>query len=671
MVRCAGFALAVLIVLAACAGGNTAPPTLGAPQQPHGTSATVRATIVVGTAASKALQSRHRLFISSSTSGVLVTVYAHSDTEHATMLGESTTDISPGSSACGGVTTSPRTCDTTVVAPFGDDDFVLTTYDAPPVNGSFANAHVLGTTTVTQTIASSGNNAISAVISGTIASIGATPAFMSFPADGTAHTLAVVVTPQDFDDNPIVAGQNDPYSNPIAVTLTESGGSGHATLLFDGKPTTGSATLTQSSDTVAVTYDGGGTAGYNATLALSATGVTPQSVQLSPIYLASTSQYFASNAIAFTASTQTAALTLSEAHFTGTYAATPTGCSGIATATVTGSTITIAAGSSVVGPGVCSFAISDGISTIPIGTSTTQTGTSVVIPGSGVTFTEFPSGASALSAIAPGPDGNMWFTDVTGAHVGKITPEGAVTLYNAAGGSEPFDIAAGPDGNLWFTEITGEQIGRITTSGTIATYSVTASDLPYGIALGPDGNLWFAATGPTPGMGRITTAGVLSFFPFAGSSFYGVGAGPDGNIWFCDDGNNAIGNITPSGTYTEYTIPTSGASPSHLVAGPDGNVWFTETLGNKIGKITTGGTITEYTVPTASSQPSFITVGADGNLWFSEDTANKIAKITTAGAITEYPIPTASSGPAGIAAGANGTIWFTEGNTGKIGVLQY
>src|SRR6266540_4161813 len=33
--------------------------------------------------------------------------------------------------------------------------------------------------------------------------------------------------------------------------------------------------------------------------------------------------------------------------------------------------------------------------------------------------------------------------------------------------SAPFQITAGPDGNLWFTELYGGKIGRITTEGTI------------------------------------------------------------------------------------------------------------------------------------------------------------------------------------------------------------
>src|SRR6266508_1365537 len=56
-------------------------------------------------------------------------------------------------------------------------------------------------------------------------------------------------------------------------------------------------------------------------------------------------------------------------------------------------------------------------------------------------------------------------------------------------GSGPIEIASGPDGNLWFTELDGNRIGRITTAGLITEFPVP--DPPIAIAAGPDGNLWF------------------------------------------------------------------------------------------------------------------------------------------------------------------------------------
>src|ERR1700693_2055878 len=57
----------------------------------------------------------------------------------------------------------------------------------------------------------------------------------------------------------------------------------------------------------------------------------------------------------------------------------------------------------------------------------------------------------------------------------------------------PVGIVSGPDGALWFTELLGNKIGRITTAGVIIEFPLpTPGSGPVGIAPGPDGALWFA-----------------------------------------------------------------------------------------------------------------------------------------------------------------------------------
>src|SRR4029453_18259009 len=69
-----------------------------------------------------------------------------------------------------------------------------------------------------------------------------------------------------------------------------------------------------------------------------------------------------------------------------------------------------------------------------------------------------------------------------------------VTEFSAGitAGAAPNFITAGPDGNLWFTELFGNRIGRITPAGVVTELSagITAAAAPFGITAGPDGNLW-------------------------------------------------------------------------------------------------------------------------------------------------------------------------------------
>ena len=270
-----------------------------------------------------------------------------------------------------------------------------------------------------------------------------------------------------------------------------------------------------------------------------------------------------------------------------------------------------------------------------------------------------------------GPDGNLWFTEMNGNSIGRITTGGVVTEFpvprgNNPGGSTPYGIAAGPDDSLWFTVYSDSRIGRITTAGAITEFSTpTALSNPSGIARGSDGNMWFVEYAANQ-IGRITPAGVITEFPIPTASSYlspgGIAAGPDGNLWFTEPGASRIGRITTSGVITEFPIaatPTEG-----IVAGPDGNLWFAEAAypaPRTIGRFTTAGVLTEFPIPSPGYIGS-IAVGPDGNLWFVEYNANNIGRITETGVVTEYPIPTRDSLPYGIAAGPDGNLWFTELN---------
>ena len=292
----------------------------------------------------------------------------------------------------------------------------------------------------------------------------------------------------------------------------------------------------------------------------------------------------------------------------------------------------------------------------------------------GQVITEYPipTARSGPVAIAPGPDGNLWFVEASANKIGRITTAGVVSEFPVpTASSSPFGIAAGPDGNLWFTEASGNQIGRITTVGIITEFAVpTAASGLRGITAGPDGNLWFVESAVSK-IGRITTAGAVTEFPLPTSRTspfpWQIAAGPDRNLWFTENLANRIGRIGIAGMVTEFPVPGANSEPFGIASAPDGNLWFTEQFENQIGRITPAGVITEFAVPTANSGPHGIAAGPDGKLWFIESRANKIGRITTAGAVTEFRVPTAGSLPYDIAAGPDGNLWFTESGGNKIG----
>jgi len=215
-------------------------------------------------------------------------------------------------------------------------------------------------------------------------------------------------------------------------------------------------------------------------------------------------------------------------------------------------------------------------------------------------------------------------------------------------------MASGPDGNLWVAEFDANKIARVTTAGVVTEFDVpTANAGPYLMGAGPDGNVWFTEAN-TNLIGRITPSGTVTEFTLpppldtAALGPEGITAGPDGNIWFIHGGANVVCVMSTAGVLLHtYQIPTPNpilnngliqyGQATFIISGPDQNLWFVEESGNKIGQITTSGTITEFTIPTAIAIPKNLAVASDGTMWFPEINVGQLGRITTAGVITEFP----------------------------------
>jgi len=260
----------------------------------------------------------------------------------------------------------------------------------------------------------------------------------------------------------------------------------------------------------------------------------------------------------------------------------------------------------------------------------------------------------------------MWFIEEHGDKIGRLATSGALTEFPLANsGAFGRAITAGPDGALWFTELTG-RIGRVTTAGDVTELTIpTRPAEPIEIVTGSDGNLWF--TDFNDKIGRVTTSGTLGNFILpSGVGPRRIAAGPDGALWFAETNVGRIARLTTAGVFTEFQLPDAASGPFGITAGPDGALWFTEISASRIGRLTTAGALTEYPLP-GGAGPYGIVTCSDHNLWFTESNRDLIGRITPAGAITEFPIPTAGGSPTEIASGPDGNIWFTEFAGDKIG----
>jgi streptogramin lyase len=160
--------------------------------------------------------------------------------------------------------------------------------------------------------------------------------------------------------------------------------------------------------------------------------------------------------------------------------------------------------------------------------------------------------------IAVGADGNLWVAEELGVFDGavpgtidRVTPNGRridrfpLPLPADQPGHLPAFIAPGPDGNLWFTEFAADvhKLGRVTTDGTITEFplpgDVTNS---VGVTTGSDGNLW-VTQGDAGDVLTVDTSGqVLHTYPTHPTPA-SITIGPDGNMWFASLLDGEIGRI--------------------------------------------------------------------------------------------------------------------------------
>lgn len=308
-------------------------------------------------------------------------------------------------------------------------------------------------------------------------------------------------------------------------------------------------------------------------------------------------------------------------------------------------------------------------------------------------ITEYPiptSGATPQE-IAVGSDSALWFTEVLGNNIGRVTTSGSITEYPIpTSDSRPIGITSGPDGALWFTEKFGNNIGRISIAGVITEYPLPASySFPTSIITGPDGALWFIVrTNLNNNYGysvaRMTTSGEFTQYPITpfntDTGLVDITVGPDGALWLtettsgpCGIRQHYIDRISITGAVTYYLLPSGCNNPQHITVGPDGALWFTEAGQNgsySIGRFMAPDSYMEYPIPTTDAVPSGITNGPDGALWFTESGSSDIGRIDTSGTIVEYPTLTPWAGPYGIVASPDDALWFTEGSSNGIGRLS-
>lgn len=280
-----------------------------------------------------------------------------------------------------------------------------------------------------------------------------------------------------------------------------------------------------------------------------------------------------------------------------------------------------------------------------------------------------PTANSQPTNLTADLSGNVWFTELAGNNIGKISQNGLFQEFAVpTADSQPWGIAVDANGKIWFTEFAGNKIGNMTPGGVFGQDNIpTADSRPTGLTVDSSGNIWFAESNANK-IGKFTVSGSHfdeSSIPTANSQPWGLAIDSSGNVWFTERSANKIGRMNSSGQFTEYQIPTANSGPTGIAVDGSGNVWFAEYDGGKIGMMNPNGQFTEYNLAAQGEKPTWVAIDRAGGVWFAGSGANSYGRIFN-GNLTEYGLPTSNSTPFGIAIDTSGNVWITEQSANKI-----
>ena len=229
--------------------------------------------------------------------------------------------------------------------------------------------------------------------------------------------------------------------------------------------------------------------------------------------------------------------------------------------------------------------------------------------------------------------GAAWFTEAPKQAIVRAALDGSIATFPLGTPvSRLGRLAVGPDGTIWFAELTRASVtqlkdGRFTRhSISVPTPGISTDAFPFGVAVAPDGTVW-ATLQNADALLRITPSGETTVIdvPIRQSGLIDIAVAKDGAVWFLAAGANKIGRYA-GGRFEEFSVPTPNAGLTALAVAPDGAAWFTALRAHRLGRVNQG-VVTEFALPRDNARPISIAVDAANNVWYA-DLAGWIGKLS-------------------------------------------
>ena len=306
-----------------------------------------------------------------------------------------------------------------------------------------------------------------------------------------------------------------------------------------------------------------------------------------------------------------------------------------------------------------------------------------------------------IGSVALGPDGADWFGISAGGgggtnvgHIFKIAPAASpvpqdfdlsASSCDASGGVNA--IAPGPDGAMWFAAVDGggsPVLCSITTNGSVHGFGNLAFGAGSfsGMVLDRTGIMWVVATDAAAegwALGVDATGTIVKRWDLGSNvnaSQATLGA-VDGRVYVSLA--NGIAEVDPLGppTFSAMVIPASGITMNNpgngIASTPDGSggqyVFISEN-----GSIGSTGHVDRYdgtawtqtSIPNSTTYIVGLTVGPDGNVYAATD-GSEVARINPALFPAAGSVATIATGRSwAVAPGSDNSVWVAQWQTGYV-----
>ncbi len=183
-------------------------------------------------------------------------------------------------------------------------------------------------------------------------------------------------------------------------------------------------------------------------------------------------------------------------------------------------------------------------------------------------------------AVADG-HGNVFIADAGAGSIVEYS-QGGATMTLANGLDSPRGLALDANGNVYFTESSGAHVGRLAPDGTLALIGEGSWNIPRGVAVGASGDVFVADTGLQEILEVDASGNVLPVAGEGASGFSGDGGAAtaaqlnfpwdvaldsSGNVYIADLENNRIRELTPAPSAPQL-LPFTALNAASLEPGP-------------------------------------------------------------------------------------------------------